>query len=143
VPETAENFRQLCTGEAVVRGKKVSYKNTSLTKALPNVFIEAGDILGDGSATIYGENTLKESTGTPFSQKGLVAMVNTGDHTVGSKFFITLGDFSHLDYSCVVVGEVIEGLSNVYELSRLGNSDGQVQSKALIADCKEGHSVHI
>lgn len=139
VPETAENFRQLCTGEA-----GLTYKGTDVTKCVPNLLIEAGNVGGDGNATIYGSTMPKESTEeAKFDKRGIVAMVDADEHSVGSKFFITLGDFSFLNYKAVVVGEVVEGLPGLFALSRAGDANGTLTTKVTIADCKEGETLHL
>jgi cyclophilin family peptidyl-prolyl cis-trans isomerase len=139
VPETAENFRQLCNGT-----HKLSYKNTKLTKAVPNLLIEAGNVGGDGSETIYGKGMWKERTDdSKFDKRGIVAMVDCAPEKNGSKFFITLGDFTHLDYTQVVVGEVIEGLNEVYLLSRTGDNTGTPRVEVSISDCGEGETLHL
>lgn len=122
----------------------MSYKGTEVTKCVPNLLIEAGNVGGDGRKTIYGNSMPKESTEeSRFDKRGLVAMVDTSDHTVGSKFFITLGDFSFLNYKAVIVGEVIEGLPDLFALSRAGDSNGNLATKATISDCKEGETLHL
>ena len=62
----------------------------------------------------------QESFDTTFAKEGLVAMCNTRAHHNGSAFFITLADYSHLDRKAVVVGEVVEGLDQIAELSLFG-----------------------
>lgn len=62
---------------------------------------------------------LQESFDTGFSKPGLVGMINTGNHSNGSAFFINLNDHTHLDDSVVIVGEVTQGLENVLALSEL------------------------
>jgi cyclophilin family peptidyl-prolyl cis-trans isomerase len=115
-----------------------------VTKCVPNLLIEAGNVGGDGKKTIYGNTMPKESTDdAKFDKRGVVAMVDMGEDSVGSKFFITLGDFSYLNYKAVVVGEVVEGLSDLFSLSRLGDSHGNLPAKVVISDCKEGETLHL
>lgn len=47
------------------------------------------------------------------SQAGMVGMANSGPHTNGSQFYITLGDRSYLDGDYSLFGEVIQGMETV------------------------------
>lgn len=139
MPETVENFRQLCSGE-----NTLTYKGTKVTKCVPNMLIEAGNVNGNGRATIYGETMPKEATDQAvFSKRGIVAMVDTDANSVGSKFFISLGDLSYLNYKAVVVGEVVENLAGLFQLSRLGDANGNLNTEVVISDCKEGETMHL
>ncbi len=44
---------------------------------------------------------------------GMVGMANSGPHTAGSQFYITLGDRSYLDGNYAVFGEVVDGMDVV------------------------------
>ena len=77
---------------------------------------------------------MNESYSQNLEKKGLVAMVNNGDGTNGSGFFITLSSGAHLDHSAVVVGEVVEGLEGLCELSLAGNKEGKVMEEIRVVD---------
>lgn len=47
------------------------------------------------------------------SQPGMAGMANSGPHTNGSQFYITLGDRSYLDGDYSLFGEVIQGMDTV------------------------------
>lgn len=111
---------------------------------MPNLLIEAGNVNGNGKATIYGETMPKEATqNSVFDKRGLVAMVDVDDHSVGSKFIITLGDMSFLNYKAVIVGEVVENLDGLYKLSRMVDAQGTPSQIVTISDCKEGETLHL
>lgn len=139
MPETVENFRQLCSGE-----NSLTFKGTEVTKCVPNMMIEAGNVNGDGKATIYGQTMPKEATDQAlFNKRGVVAMVDLDGNNVGSKFFISLGDLSYQNHKSVVIGEVVENLAGLFQLSRLGDSNGKPTTKITISDCKEGETMHL
>lgn len=72
-PRTAENFRQLCTGEC---GR--SYELATFHRVVPGFTVQGGDIInGDGTGiwSIYGGPFPDENFTVPHSAKGLVSMV--------------------------------------------------------------------
>ena len=122
VPKTAENFRQLCTGEAKlgVNGTQLHYKNTLFHKVQRVFMAQGGDVVGkDGKSgeSIYGptfedENFTLLVTFEGYTlcgefllfaifslqhEQGAVSMANLGKpNTNNSQFFITAGDSPHL-----------------------------------------------
>lgn len=48
VPETAENFRCLCTGE---KSKELHYEGSKITRIVPNFVMQGGDISPEGDGT--------------------------------------------------------------------------------------------
>lgn len=66
VPKTAENFRQLCTGEAGTGagGVPLHYKNSKFHRIIPQFMIQGGDFThhnGFGGESIYGDRFQDES----------------------------------------------------------------------------------
>lgn len=120
VPKSAENFRKLCTGE---KGKSpllpkvpLHLKETRVHRIVPDFLIQGGDLVrGDGTGPVlscYGGGFEHERLDIPLDCEGLLCMASEGPGTatVGSQFFFTLVDCSHLNGTCVVIGKVIEGI---------------------------------
>merc|ERR1712079_743483 len=116
VPKTADNFRQLCTGEhkgVTSRGKKFHYKGSILHRMVPGLMIQGGDfdnVNGTGGESIYGRRFPDEGFRDKFNRRGLLAMANNGPNTNGSNFFVTFGEAEHLDRRHVIFGEATNGL---------------------------------
>ena len=78
VPKTAENFRQLCTGEA---GEMYHYKGGIFHRLSPGNMINGGDTThhnGMGGLSVYGHRFDDEEIWIPHTHKGVLSMAVTG-----------------------------------------------------------------
>uniref|UniRef100_A0A8C5L7M3 E3 SUMO-protein ligase RanBP2 n=1 Tax=Jaculus jaculus TaxID=51337 RepID=A0A8C5L7M3_JACJA len=133
VPQTAENFRVLCTGE-----KGFGFKNSIFHRVIPENFCQGGDITkhdGTGGQSIYGEKFEDENFNVKHTGPGLLSMANRGPNTNNSQFFITLKKAEHLDCKHVVFGFVKDGMDTVKRIESFGSPKGSVSRRIIITEC--------
>ncbi|KAG7160383.1 Peptidyl-prolyl cis-trans isomerase CYPA-like 1, partial [Homarus americanus] len=112
VPKTAENFRQLCTGE-----QGFGFKGSIFHRIIPG---------------FMDENFKLQHT-----EPGILSMANAGPNTNGSQFFITTVACPWLDNAHVVFGKVVEGMEVVKAIEQLGSRSGRPSKMVVVADCNE------
>ena len=142
VPQTAENFRALCTGEKGMgkSGKPLHYKGCRFHRIIQQFMCQGGDFTrgnGTGGESIYGEKFKDENFQHKHTAKGLLSMANAGPNTNGSQFFITTVVTPWLDGKHVVFGKVVEGMKVLDAMEATGSRSGSTSADVVIADCGE------
>eukprot|EP00873_Tetraselmis_striata_P041024 jgi/Tetstr1/461288/TSEL_006415.t1 len=118
VPKTAENFRQLCTGEP-----GFGFKGSSFHRVIPDFMCQGGDF------------TNHNGNGRQHTGPGVLSMANAGPNTNGSQFFLCTVATPWLDGKHCVFGNVTKGMEVVKAIEGVGSQSGACKSKVVIADC--------
>jgi len=133
VPRTVANFVGLVSGSgAWLNFKNGDVKNRPFYDGLTFHRVVAGFVIQGGSPK--GDGT--DGPGYTFqdefdptlrhSRAGILSMANSGPHSNGSQFFVTLGAASHLDDVHSVFGEVSSGMEVVNAIGNVAtNASGQ------------------
>ncbi len=118
VPMTVANFVGLAEGtikNSAVEFGKPYFNGSKWHRVVPGHVIQAGIPVSKDS-TIEGpgyEFPNEIYKGLRHSKAGMLGMANSGPHTNGSQFYITLADRSYLDDNYTLFGSVVEGMDVV------------------------------
>ena len=115
MPETSENFVSLFKGFKNKDNQKIELRGKKFSNGIDGILLETEEI----PDTIYGKGMPNESYSTSFHKEGVVAMSKTAlaeEEKSSSGFFITFRPIDFLE-KYVVVGEVVEGLSDLKRMA--------------------------
>ncbi|KAB0347081.1 hypothetical protein FD755_021617 [Muntiacus reevesi] len=120
VPNAAENFPALSTGEKVF-----------------GFMCQGGDFTcqnDTSSKSIYGKKSDDKNSIPKHIGPDILSMANTGPNTNGSQFFICNDKTEWLDGKHVVFGKMKEGMNIVESVECFGSSNDKTNKK-IIANC--------
>jgi peptidyl-prolyl cis-trans isomerase A (cyclophilin A) len=140
-PKTVANFTELAEGKREwthptnrKKSKDRLYDGTIFHRVIPNFMIQGGDPQGTGMGG-PGYQFEDETKGSPhtFDKPGKLAMANSGPHTNGSQFFITVAATAWLTGKHTIFGEVVEGQDVVNKITAVprGRNDRPNQDVVL------------
>lgn len=140
-PKTAENFRQLCTGELRKNGRAQGYKGCAFHRVIKGFMIQGGDFLsgdGKGCTSIYGENFPDENFHLRHVGPGLLSMANSGPDSNGCQFFVTCDACEWLDGKHCVFGKVVDGMLCVRKVENVpAGQSSKPKLPIVITECGE------
>ncbi|KUF92424.1 Glyoxylate reductase/hydroxypyruvate reductase [Phytophthora nicotianae] len=114
-PKTCKNFLALCehkVPDLSDETQQLGYQGNQVHRVVRGGWIQAGDVAGNGRGdgpcrSLYGLEFPDESFAVSHNAAGILSMANTGPHTNGSQFFITLAPQPWLDRRKVAFGRVM------------------------------------
>ena len=104
VPRASENFLGLCA--------KGYYDGLLFHRVIRNFMAQGGDPIGDGTGgeSLWGDAFEDEfDSRLTHSERGVMAMANSGPATNRSQFYLTFKSCQHLDNKHTVFGRVVGG----------------------------------
>jgi peptidyl-prolyl cis-trans isomerase-like 6 len=140
-PQAASNFLKLCEG-AKIGDQLLQYKGSPIHRLVKDGWIQCGDLVdGSGansSAVLDATQLVPDESFTldfGFPAGGVVGFANSGSHSSGSQFFITMGPCEWMNHNYVGVGRLLQGFSVLRTLNQLATSNQRPVRSITVANC--------
>lgn len=118
-PMTSWNFLSLC--------RKGYYDGVRFHRLVPGFVVQGGDPSGRGTGghSAFPARHFADEFDNRLlhNARGVLSMANSGQHTNGSQFFITLASAKHLDYKHPVFAKVVGGMAVLDRIEAVGAKD--------------------
>jgi len=125
-PKTVENFIGLAEGTKEFTNEKTGkkekrpfYDGLIFHRVIPDFMIQGGCPHGSGMGGPGYKFADEFHPSLKHSKAGKLSMANSGPHTNGSQFFITVAATSWLDNKHTIFGEIVEGQDVANKISTL------------------------
>ena len=134
MPETAENFRQLFSGEC---GR--SYKGSSFHHIMPANYAVGGNVPSkDGKAEAAAGGYLPdENFALLHNGAGVLSSASQIRDENGALFFVTLNKAPNLNGRYVAFGSLLQGEDVLQAMGQSGDAVGNPTANVTIAACGE------
>ena len=137
-PRTVAHLGALADGTKPWRDPKTGrrvrrplYDGTVFHRVIPGLLIQGGDPAGTGDGDPGAPVADELSDGARFDKPGLLGMASWGPGSSQTQFFITLAAAPDLDGRHTLLGEVVEGLDVVKDISSVPRDERSGDDRPL------------
>ena len=130
-----DSVRSPCNGDSLVDLAREGFFNgTRFHRIIPGFVIQGGDPTGTGNGG-SGYTTVDPPPPDTTYTRGVVAMAKSQFEepgTGGSQFFVVTVDDARLPPDYAAVGKIVEGMSVVERISKLGNPRTEMPTERIV-----------
>ena len=109
-------YAPITVGNFCYLAERNFFSNIIFHRVVPGFVIQCGDPTGTGWGG-PGYTIVSEFSQLHYSP-GTVGMASAGKDTEGSQWFVTIGDFPHLDRRYTIFGFVVDGMDVVNSIDQ-------------------------